>query len=255
LPFLFSTGFELKIIRPYSMKFAKEPLSVTKIQATPKARGFCFCCEKEMVAKCGEIKIHHWAHKTLLDCDHWWENETEWHRRWKDRFPIEWQEIVKRDVETGEKHIADIYSPVKDLVIEFQNSPIKGQEIQSREKFYKRMLWLLNGSELSFSTMPVDEWNEDFARLESRIKASFLKPYREEKVKVEDQIRLIGKESKIIDEEFTKKRITNIEWLRKSNEIDKRIAALRDNLEYKKKMPKKWLKRSYNLVVNILQKI
>jgi competence CoiA-like predicted nuclease len=217
------------------MKFAKEPSSGKKIIATPKAVGICYCCQEAMIAKCGDIKIHHWAHKTLQECDHWWENETNWHRQWKDRFPIEWQEIVKRDADIGEKHIADIYNPIKDLVIEFQNSPIKGQEIQAREKYYKRMLWLLNGAELSFSTMPVGEWNEDFARLEARVKAKFLKIYREEKLKIEDQVLLVKKQSQVIEDQFTKKEITNIQWLEKSNGIDRQVARLRKELERKKK--------------------
>ena len=40
-------------------------------------------------------------------CDPWWENETEWHRAWKDQFPADWQEIVHH-AEDGEKHIADV---------------------------------------------------------------------------------------------------------------------------------------------------
>lgn len=216
------------------MKFAKEPSSGTKILATPKARGICYCCDKEMVAKCGEIKIHHWAHKNLEECDHWWENETPWHRQWKDWFPLDWQEVVKRDANSGEKHIADVYNPIKDLTIEFQNSPIKGEEIQAREKYYKRMLWLLNGSELSFSTMPIDGSNADFARLEARVKAKFRKIYREKKIEIEEQVRLVRKESEVIEDQFTNKRITNIEWLEKSIRLDKQVATLRKKLERKK---------------------
>jgi len=225
------------------MKFVRDPDSGAKIIPTPKARGVCFCCEREMVSKCGEIKLHHWAHKSLQGCDHWWENETEWHRKWKDRFPVDWQEVVKRDAHSGEKHIADVYNPAKDLTIEFQNSPIKGQEIQAREKFYKRMLWLLNGAELSFLTMPVGEWNEDFTRLEARVKAKFLKIYRQERIKTEDQICLVKKESQVIEDKFTTKRITNIEWLEKSIGIDKRVAALRKELERKKKEAERLAKK------------
>jgi hypothetical protein len=41
-------------------------------------------------------------------CDSWWEPETEWHRSWKSNFLDEWQELVLRDKQTGEKHIADV---------------------------------------------------------------------------------------------------------------------------------------------------
>ncbi|HEY3402413.1 MAG TPA: competence protein CoiA family protein [Ohtaekwangia sp.] len=102
----------------------------------------CECCGAELIPKCGNIRIHHWAHKGRSDCDHWWEPETEWHRKWKNQFPDEWQEIVKIDMDTGERHRADIYNPHMELVIEFQNSPIDTREKASREKFYKKMLWV-----------------------------------------------------------------------------------------------------------------
>jgi competence protein CoiA len=48
-----------------------------------------------MIARCGSQRIHHWAHKNKSEqCDHWWENETEWHRNWKASFPVDWQEIT-----------------------------------------------------------------------------------------------------------------------------------------------------------------
>jgi len=55
-----------------------------------------------MVAKCGEVRIWHWApHRSRL-CDPWWENETEWHRNWKEQFPVNWQEVVHQAV-SGER--------------------------------------------------------------------------------------------------------------------------------------------------------
>ena len=60
-----------------------------------------------MVARCGEVRVRHWAHKGRRLCDPWWENETEWHRAWKDQFPADWQEVVCY-AEDGERHIADV---------------------------------------------------------------------------------------------------------------------------------------------------
>ena len=80
-------------------------------------------------------------------CDHWWENETQWHRDWKNCFPEEWQEVV-HFAEDGEKHIADVKTP-SGLVIEFQHSAIKLEEIASREQFYKHMIWIVDGTRLS----------------------------------------------------------------------------------------------------------
>jgi competence protein CoiA len=115
-----------------------------KTEAFPKGKGFCICCNKETIAKCGIKNINHWAHKTLIHCDNWWENETEWHRTWKSYFPVEWHEVLHYDSDTGEKHIADVKT--KDgVVIEFQNSPISSLELIARENFYKNMVWVVNG--------------------------------------------------------------------------------------------------------------
>ena len=58
-----------------------------KIEACKGDKGTCPSCGSELISKCGEIKINHWAHKRTKNCDLWWENETEWHRSWKDQFP------------------------------------------------------------------------------------------------------------------------------------------------------------------------
>ena len=126
------------------MKFALR--ADQRIEATPNALGVCPCCGTEMIAKCGNRKVWHWAHKTKQTCDHWWENETQWHRDWKNRFPVEWKEVIHKS-DDGEKHIADVKTP-DGLVIEFQHSAIKPEEQQSREQFYKKMIWLVDGTRL-----------------------------------------------------------------------------------------------------------
>lgn len=104
----------------------------------------CPICGKLVIPKCGNIKIHHWAHTTDSQCtDNWWENETEWHRQWKDNFPKECQEYIMHDDITGEKHIADVRTKTG-FVIEFQHSSIKPEEQQSREQFYKNMVWIVD---------------------------------------------------------------------------------------------------------------
>jgi hypothetical protein len=97
-----------------------------------------------MVAKCGEVRLWHWAHKGRLHCDPWWENETQWHRAWKDQFPPEWQEIVHRAGD-GERHIADVKTG-DGWVIEFQHSHIKPEERRSREAFYPKLIWVVDGT-------------------------------------------------------------------------------------------------------------
>jgi competence protein CoiA len=118
-----------------------------KIEPQKGATGFCPCCGSELIARCGEIKIHHWAHKGNRECDAWWEPETEWHRAWKSHFHSDWQEVIHKDELTGEKHIADVKTD-KGLVVEFQHSYINAEERKSRESFYKNMIWIVDGTRL-----------------------------------------------------------------------------------------------------------
>ena len=123
------------------MKFALH--NNEKIEATKGVKGICPSCGSELIAKCGEIKVHHWAHKGNRNCDSWWETETEWHRFWKNKFPVEWQEVVHRAPD-GERHIADVKT-AHGWVLEFQHSYIKPDERRSREAFYGRLIWVVDG--------------------------------------------------------------------------------------------------------------
>ncbi len=118
-----------------------------RTEAIKGAKGICPFCGSELIAKCGDIKLHHWAHKGIRTCDLWWENETEWHRTWKSNFNPDWQEIILHDKITGEKHIADVRTE-HGLVIEFQHSFLNSQERIKRENFYKNMVWVIDGTRL-----------------------------------------------------------------------------------------------------------
>ena len=123
------------------MKFAM--LDGNRIEATKGAVGTCQVCTSPLVAKCGEVRLHHWAHKTKINCDHWWENETEWHRNWKGKFPTEWQEII-HFAHNGDKHIADVKTNLN-WVLEFQHSHIDPVERRARNDFYKKLCWVVDG--------------------------------------------------------------------------------------------------------------
>jgi competence protein CoiA len=127
------------------MKFAF--VNGTRVEATKGAKGTCPICGSELIAKCGGIRIEHWAHRGERNCDPWWEPETDWHRQWKNKYRIEWQEYAFVDEQTGEKHIADVRT-ANGLVLEFQHSAIAQKERTSREQFYKRMIWIADGSRL-----------------------------------------------------------------------------------------------------------
>jgi hypothetical protein len=112
-------------------------------EAQPGLSGECPACKSTMVAKCGETRVWHWAHKGRLHCDPWWENETPWHRGWKDQFPLAWQEIIHQ-AEDGERHIADVRTH-DGWALEFQHSAISPEERQSREAFYQSLIWVVDG--------------------------------------------------------------------------------------------------------------
>ena len=56
----------------------------------------------------------------------------------------DWQEVPARD-DTGGLHIADIKTPYG-LVIEFQHSAIKPDEVEKRTNFYGRVIWIVDGT-------------------------------------------------------------------------------------------------------------
>jgi hypothetical protein len=127
------------------MKFAL--IDDIKSTATKGAKGLCPNCGAELIARCGDFKVNHWAHKGVRNCDPWWENETEWHRDWKSNFSNDWQEVILTDEITGEKHIADIKTS-HGLVVEFQHSHIDPSERTKREAFYRKMVWVVDGTRL-----------------------------------------------------------------------------------------------------------
>ncbi len=118
------------------MKYA-ETASGEKIEAVKGIEAFCPVCREPVLARCGQIKIHHWAHEADLDCDSWTEPETEWHRGWKTYF-----DPLLVEVPMG-PHRADIRNGAG-LVIELQNSNISPAEIREREMFYGSMVWVVN---------------------------------------------------------------------------------------------------------------
>jgi hypothetical protein len=107
--------------------------------------GQCPICEVSLTPKCGRIRVPHWSHPRG-HFDHHWEPETEWHRRWKNMFPKDWQEVLHR-AEDGERHLADVKT-ARGQVLEFQHSEISEEERSSREAIYGEMYWVLDGSRL-----------------------------------------------------------------------------------------------------------
>ncbi|MFA3056929.1 CoiA-like domain protein [Acinetobacter pittii] len=116
-----------------------------RVEAFEGGRGNCPICGAVTIAKCGPKIINHWAHFRLRDCDSWWENETQWHRDWKNNFPSECRE-VSHVASDGEIHRADVKTSTG-IIIELQHSPMSDKERISREEFYKNLVWIIDGSQ------------------------------------------------------------------------------------------------------------
>ena len=123
------------------MKFALA--NGQRIEAQPGLSVVCPGCGAPMLARCGDVRIRHWAHVGKRMCDSWWENETEWHRAWKGHFPTEWQEVIQH-AQDGEKHIADVKTD-QDWVLEFQHSLLTAEERRARNDFYSKLIWVVDG--------------------------------------------------------------------------------------------------------------
>lgn len=112
-----------------------------KIRARANVEGYCPQCRGLMVAKLGEIMVHHWAHVSNKNCDTWSDGETRWHLAWKSRFPLH---TVEQRVTRGDVwHVADVLLP-DGIAIEFQHSSISPVDIAAREAFYQRVIWVLD---------------------------------------------------------------------------------------------------------------
>jgi hypothetical protein len=87
--------------------------------------------------------MHHWAHAGRRNCDPWRENETDWHRAWKNLFPAECREI-SHTAPDGEIHRADIKTK-SGIYIEVQHSGMTDVERLARETFYGNLVWVVDG--------------------------------------------------------------------------------------------------------------
>lgn len=113
-----------------------------RIEALPKLSGKCHICGCQTIAKCGEIRVWHWAHKGQM-CDPWYEKETEWHRTWQDCFPSDCHEVQQE--KNGEKHIVDIKTH-QGWAIKFQYRHLKSEQRLERSTFYEKLVWIVNGT-------------------------------------------------------------------------------------------------------------
>lgn len=72
----------------------------SNVTGRPKGRGTCPCCAGLLIAKCGQINAHHWAHEACGDCDAC----GPWHLWWQGLVRREFVEVVKGP------HRADVFN-------------------------------------------------------------------------------------------------------------------------------------------------
>lgn len=134
------------------MRYAVDTLG-QRIEATHATTGYCPGCADRLIAKCGAIVEHHWAHPSGADCDAWFEGMTVWHRGWQDEFPVECREV------RVPPHRADVLT-ADGLVVEIQHSSISVSEIEAREAFYvqhadRGMKWVFDATEAAEARLSV----------------------------------------------------------------------------------------------------
>lgn len=98
----------------------------------------CPLCDGPVVAKCGEVNVWHWAHRTA-DCDPWAEPMSQWHLAWQELAPRE-----RREVTIG-NHRADIVTP-RGVVVEIQRSHLSTAQIAEREEHYGCLVWVFDAA-------------------------------------------------------------------------------------------------------------
>ncbi len=115
-----------------------------------KHRYFCPGCGSELTLKAGEVKIPHFAHRSLADCDSFSEPETLLHLHGKLQLH---QFFIQRNLSSElEKYLPSIKQRADLLIgnhtaIEFQCSAIPSSQIRSRSKGYRSIgiepIWIL----------------------------------------------------------------------------------------------------------------
>ena len=100
----------------------------------------CPNCLSEVVAHCGDKRVHHWHHANKDDCDSFSEGLTAWHSDWQDAFEKTYREQTLE--KEGVRHRADVF--IASTVVEFQHSGLSWDEIRERENFYGKMIWVFD---------------------------------------------------------------------------------------------------------------
>ncbi len=153
----------------------KDNKKISIEKAIPDEDYICPACGKAVVVKAvksNNVRTH-FAHKRNCLCfDDWKHDMSDWHFEWQSKFPIDSREVVVE--KEGVVHRADVL--IKNTVIEFQHSPISGEEFEARNSFYKncgyRVVWLFDAA----NKMKCDEDSELVWKRKTTLFSSFKTP-------------------------------------------------------------------------------
>ena len=106
-------------------------------------RAKCPGCDGDVVARCGRIVIDHWAHLSGVECDSWSESMSLWHLNWQVYLIGQGADVEAKIEKDGKMHKADARMK-SGLIVELQHSHLSVEEIEERESFYEKMVWVFD---------------------------------------------------------------------------------------------------------------
>lgn len=96
---------------------------------------YCPCCGSELIQKKGTVNTWHFAHKTLTECDNWYE-ESEWCIKWVRLFDSDFREVIIKNENDDKKRVADV--KYKKLVLKLQPKSLSGEEFKERIDYFSK---------------------------------------------------------------------------------------------------------------------
>jgi hypothetical protein len=134
-----------------SLLFAKHANSADRLHVDayrPEMKGSVVCpaCEGALVAKCGGVMVHHYAHrKTCTVEGSRTEAMGEWHLSWQNLCLPEYQEITKTRMIDGRPVTCRSDIVTSDGgTIEIQHSNISAEKMWRREECHENMIWVVD---------------------------------------------------------------------------------------------------------------
>ncbi|MEG9429492.1 MAG: competence protein CoiA family protein [Christensenellaceae bacterium] len=178
--------------------------------ATQENQYFCPICGEPLIIKAmNSLAVHpHFAHKRGTKCpDDWHYDMSEWHYSWQQKFPKENREVII--TKDGVKHRADVL--INNTVIEFQHSPIKGEEIAKRNNFYLtcgyNVVWVFDATDkikndIEKSIDPIQCRNDDLCWKRAKQEFTVFATKIPQKVKIFLQYKTLVSNSQYPNQEF-----------------------------------------------------